>query len=74
MLTQQPRTIFDLNHIAEITECNVAMLATMHVALSEIAGCEVSLDGGIAQKHIAETALVEVYKIAKQIGGAKCLN
>lgn len=67
MLIQTAVTKFDFERIAAITKCNASMLLTMHKALSDIALCEVSLDGGIAQKHIAETALVEVYKTARNL-------
>lgn len=36
-------------------------------ALMEIVCCEVSLDGGIAQRHIAEQALVEVFKLTQKL-------
>lgn len=36
-------------------------------ALVEIAKAEISLDGGIATKHIAQTALIESVAVAAQI-------
>lgn len=66
------QNIVDFFRVSEISKANVEMLATMHGALSNIARCEVSLDGGIAQKHIAETALIEVHEIANKLEVEKC--
>lgn len=64
--------VSDISRFSDISKANVEMMKTMHSALSSIARCEVSRSGGIAQKHIAETALVTVHTIANQLEVKKC--
>lgn len=68
MSSQTARQLTDVSRFVQVGEANIAMIIAMHGALSEIARCEVSLDGGIAQKHIAENALIAVNRIAQMLG------
>jgi len=47
-----------------ISVANTAMLTVMHGALTRITEAELSLNGGIAVKAIAEDALIAVHTIA----------
>lgn len=67
MSAQTAQKVTDVSRFEQVSRANVAMMETMHNALSEIAKCEISLDGGVAQKHIAEFALVKVHKIANDL-------
>lgn len=55
--------IIPTTSVQKLAAANVAMANTMHAALTEILHCEVSLDGGIAQRYIAENALIDVQRI-----------
>lgn len=57
----------DIDRLKNITTNNVEMLMTMHAGLSEIAKCEVSLDGGTAMRYIAEKSLERVQEIAAKM-------
>lgn len=53
--------------VQAVTDANVEMLGLMYEALHEIARSEVSLDGGIAIKRIAEETLLGIHLIVRSI-------
>ncbi len=74
MSASQPVTKFQANVEADIEfvrahcESLNAMLITMHGALSEIVKCEMSLQGSIQMKSIAEIGLCETQAIGLSLG------
>lgn len=67
MSVETARKITDeITFFKATTEASSAMLTTMYRALAEIAACEISLDGGIATKEIAQDALIEINNIGKK--------
>jgi hypothetical protein len=54
----------DVERVREIQQASLEIMTTMHRGLSEICKAEVSLDGGIAMKAIAEQTLLEVSFLA----------
>ncbi len=57
----------DLQRIEHLQQTSLAMLITMHSALSEITKCHVALDGGVTMRYIAEQSLSRVQEIAQTL-------
>lgn len=53
----------DIERFRRMQEKSIDMLFVMHAALSEIARSEVSLDGGVAMRYIAEQSILRVREI-----------